>query len=286
MKFLKKFNTETEYNTFKSSSDYITPNVSLIGLDGVMYNPIIPPPLYVEALYDLTVQFSTNAIQYSLDNSTWVDLPAATATPTINSGSKVYFRASGLTPSSSAGIGTFSMTGSCNVGGNIMSMVYGEEYVGKTTLSGEYQFYKLFYGANRIKEASQLILPATTLARSCYEHMFTNCNSLTIAPKLPATTLVSSCYSNMFYGCKSLTTAPELPATTLVSSCYSQMFYNCKKVSYIKAMFTTTPSQTYTMSWVDGVASTGTFVKNAAATWDVTGYHGIPSGWTVETATA
>jgi len=47
-------------------------------------------------------------------------------------------------------------------------------------------------------------------------------------------------------------------------------------------MFTTTPSNTYTNSWVLGVASTGTFVKNSAATWDVTGTSGIPEGWTVE----
>jgi hypothetical protein len=37
-------------------------------------------------------------------------------------------------------------------------------------------------------------------------------------------------------------------------------------------------------TWVKGVASSGTFVKNSAATWDVTGVNGIPSGWTVETA--
>jgi hypothetical protein len=51
-------------------------------------------------------------------------------------------------------------------------------------------------------------------------------------------------------------------------------------------MFTTTPSTTYTYNWVAGVASTGTFVKNASATWDVSGVNGIPSGWTVETASS
>ena len=46
-------------------------------------------------------------------------------------------------------------------------------------------------------------------------------------------------------------------------------------------MFTTTPSSSYTSYWVDGVASSGTFVKNKNATWNVTGYDGIPSGWAV-----
>ena len=130
-----------------------------------------------------------------------------------------------------------------------------------------------------------LELPATTLAESCYSNMFNNCTSLTTAPTiLPATTLAKSCYFNMFQDCRKLVTAPELPATTLDNNCYQQMFSGCSKLNYIKALFTTTPSSKYTYYWVNGVASTGTFVKNKDATWDVTGVDGIPEGWTVETA--
>jgi hypothetical protein len=50
-------------------------------------------------------------------------------------------------------------------------------------------------------------------------------------------------------------------------------------------MFTTTPGSGYTDIWVDGVSSSGTFVKNNSATWNVTGTDGIPFGWTVTTAT-
>lgn len=124
-------------------------------------------------------------------------------------------------------------------------------------------------------------LPATTAAGSCYASMFQNCTSLTQAPALPATTLADSCYYAMFRKCTSLTQAPELPATTLANYCYRYMFQDCTKLNYIKAMFTTTPSSTYTSNWVSGVASTGTFVKNPNATWNVTGVNGIPSGWTV-----
>jgi hypothetical protein len=62
------------------------------------------------------------------------------------------------------------------------------------------------------------------------------------------------------------------------------MFSDCTSLSYIKAMFTTTPSSSYTRDWVKNVKASGTFVKNSAATWNVTGNNGIPSGWTVETA--
>ena len=103
-------------------------------------------------------------------------------------------------------------------------------------------------------------------------------------PNLLATTLANYCYASMFNGCTSLTTAPELPATTLANGCYYSMFQGCTNLNYIKAMFTTTPSDTYTNSWVYGVSATGTFVKNSQATWIITGNYGIPSGWTVVTA--
>jgi len=127
-------------------------------------------------------------------------------------------------------------------------------------------------------------LPATTLATSCYSGMFEGCTSLTTAPELPATTLADYCYGGMFTGCTSLTTAPELPATTLTNYCYGGMFIGCTSLNYIKAMFTTTPSTSYTNNWVQNVSASGTFVKNSAANWDVTGNNGVPSGWTVQTA--
>ena len=88
----------------------------------------------------------------------------------------------------------------------------------------------------------------------------------------------------MFDSCTSLTTAPELPAITLASNCYRYMFTSCSNLNYIKAMFTSYPSASYTNSWVSGVAASGTFVKNSAAQWNVSGVNGIPNGWTVETA--
>ena len=154
-----------------------------------------------------------------------------------------------------------------------------------TTLAS-YCYRYMFHGCTSLTTAPAL--PATTLASGCYRGMFQGCTSLTTAPQLPATTLEDSCYNSMFSGCSSLTAAPELPATTLATQCYLKMFYNCSKLNYIKAMFTTTPS-TYIGSWVYGVASSGTFVKNKNATWDVTAtsdnnYIGIPLGWTVQTA--
>ena len=144
-----------------------------------------------------------------------------------------------------------------------------------------YACYYMFYNCTGLTTAPEL--PATKLNDGCYYNMFKGCTGLITAPSLPATTLANSCYSSMFYNCTSLTTAPELPATTLEDSCYSSMFNGCTSLNYIKAMFLTTPSSSYTNKWTNNVSSTGTFVKNKSASWDVIGVNGIPENWTVET---
>ena len=162
------------------------------------------------------------------------------------------------------------------------SLTTAPELPATTLVSGCYGY--MFNGCTSLTTAPQL--PATTLKDSCYYEMFSNCVSLTSAPQLPATTLTNYCYYGMFRDCTSLTSAPQLPATTLISYCYLDMFQGCSSLNYIKAMFTTTPSTTYTRNWVNGVAASGTFVKNSAAQWDVSGVDGVPTGWTVQTASA
>ena len=141
----------------------------------------------------------------------------------------------------------------------------------------------MFSGCTSLVNAPTL--PATTLANSCYQDMFHGCTSLVNAPTLPATALANSCYQDMFSGCTSLVNAPTLPATTLALFCYNGMFRGCTSLNYIKCLATDIPENRCTQEWVRGVASTGTFVKNASmASW-TTGTSGIPTGWTVQDAT-
>lgn len=143
----------------------------------------------------------------------------------------------------------------------------------------EYHCYShMFNGCKALQTAPKL--PAMSLAGSCYQRMFGK-SGLTEAPELPAMNMESMCYQYMFEGCKSLTKAPVLPAIQLDAWCYENMFHDCPNLSYIKADFLTHPSDYYTTNWVDGVAATGTFVKNPNAAWDVWGPNGIPEGWTV-----
>jgi hypothetical protein len=67
------------------------------------------------------------------------------------------------------------------------------------------------------------------------------------------------------------------------------MFENCSKLNYIKMLATNISASNCLKYWVNGVARTGTFVKNAAMTTLPTSsssnyYGGIPNGWTVENA--
>lgn len=191
--------------------------------------------LTFEALEDGTFSFTTNDLQYSLDDGvTWQTLTAGTSTPTISAGNKILWKQSGLTPNPSeySGIGKFSSTGKFNVYGNIMSLYYGDDFIDKNDLTGKnYAFCKLFYNCKNLISAENLILPATILAERCYGSMFSWCESLVKCPELPAKTLANGCYYNMFFRCLSLTKAPELPATTLSSWCYGEMFSSCKSLT-------------------------------------------------------
>ena len=149
------------------------------------------------------------------------------------------------------------------------------------TILTDYCYYYMFQNCTSLTTAPEL--PAETLASKCYNNMFYGCTSLTSAPELPATTLTDYCYQSMFQGCTSLTTAPELPATTLQAVCYMNMFNGCTNLNYIKCMATNRSATNCTKDWVNGVASTGTFVKNSSTSWG-TNTSNIPSGWIVEDA--
>ena len=256
---------------------------------------------------DGTFQFNNIGLSYSTDKANWTALSPNTPTPTVSAGDSIYFKGT-MTPASNSGIGTFSSTGNFTVSGNAMSLLYGDNYEGKKSLSGKnYAFYRLFNNCTKLTDASELILPATTLATQCYYYMFLRCTALTTAPALPATTLANgcyynmfygctalttvpsllattlseSCYNSMFYGCTNLTTAPILPAATLADYCYYNMFYNCSSLNYIKCMATDISASYCLYYWVANVPEGGTFVKSESMSSWPTSINGIPSGWTV-----
>ena len=211
---LSNIDYSQEYLTIKSLSDNNTITWTFTGSDPIQ-----------------------NVIYWSKNGTSWTSAIASTSnTPvslaTLNKGEKMYLKGENVTyASSTTKYSHFNSDYEFNVSGNIMSLIYGDNFIGQTTLSSDYNFVRIF-NSSKVVDASNLILPATTLTSSCYNGMFRDCTSLTAAPVLPATTLASSCYNDMFRGCTSLTAAPELPATTLTGTyCYSYMFYGCTSLT-------------------------------------------------------
>ena len=198
--------------------------------------------LTIEASEDgLTASLSLNTCEYCIDgDGNWKTLSVGTTTESINSGQTLSFRSTSQ-PTSSNGIGTFTINKKCNLKGNCMSMLFGDNAADNySLLNKNYAFYKLFQNCTNIVNVNSNFLPATRLITYCYCNMFYGCTNLTTAPELPATTLSYGCYQSMFGNCTSLTTAPTLPATSLSTYCYTHMFYNCTSL-------TTTPELLATM---------------------------------------
>lgn len=199
-------------------------------------------------------------VSYSLDGGkTWTttsnvaSTEVVITTPSVAAGDKVLWKGDGKRYGVNSNNGSkFSSTGSFNAYGNMMSLLYNDDFANEDA-ANQYMFPNLFNGS-KLVDASNIIFP-TSINSYCYLGCFRNCTLLTDSPILPATTLVGSCYKNMFRGCSSLT--------------------------YIKCLATDISATDCTASWVNGVAATGTFVKAASMGDWTTGYNGIPDGWTI-----
>lgn len=204
-------------------------------------------------------QLQAKTISASTDNgNTWTAYAATTGgtiIATLNAGDKILLKGENSAYSISSQQNSFSSSGQFEAYGNIMSLVSGDTFENVTEVA-PFVFQGLFNGCSGLTSAENLILPATTLA--------------------------SSCYNIMFYNCANLTTAPELPAATLTEYCYGGMFVGCTSLNYVKCLATDISANSCTIAWLHNVAANGTFVKDATMSSWTTGSDGIPSGWTVQ----
>ena len=248
----------------------------------------------------------TLEFEYSKDKTNWVDViinePISMA---VNE--KIYFKAKTSNPYmikrvtevgdkgvifASEGTGTNAF----EVGGSIMTLLDPTDTL--RDLSGKNTcFAGLFRGMNEeLKNADNLVAPATKLAPYCYDGMFYGTGLVSVNPDLlPATDLSvtneggegNGCYCGMFFGCDSLVNSPILPAEILQKNCYSNMFYGCSSLNSITMLATDVSAEDCLDDWTNGVAETGTFVKNpslAIGTEEgqipLNSNSGIPDGWT------
>lgn len=203
-------------------------------------------PMTVEALENgLSYAFGVDSL-YKVDNGEWNILPANETSVSISAASKIYITAESI-PNGENGVGSFRFNKKCNIGGDIRSLFYNGE----------------------IKE------------NACIQ-MFYNTPVVNIEDGfLSFKKLYLGCFERMFASCKELVKAPVLETKELAARCYVNMFSNCPNLRYIKMLATDISAYDCLHKWVDGVSSTGTFVKHPNMTSLPRGVNGIPEGWTV-----
>lgn len=274
-RFIQSFSTSGDVQTAIDGGQLGKPYVALVSESGLDFNTMSPAapeskPLTFDILTDGYINWEASispsdakAIRYSLNGGEWTEIISvdggdcripvvAGDTLRFLGDNERYGTADGWPANRFA-----NSTAEFNARGNIMSLVDSENFDTLTTVSPN-AFNGLFRNARTLKDASGLVLPATTLAQFCYQQMFNNCTSLT--------------------------SAPALPATTLADRCYNIMFYNCTNLNYIKCLATDITASSCTDGWVSGVSSAGTFIKAASMSDWTTGVNGIPANWTVEDA--
>lgn len=140
---------------------------------------------------------------------------------------------------------------------------------------------EMFSGCTSLVDASNVMPNVTTLSSECCGRMFYGCTSLVKGPTQINANIPQGGCNQMFYNCTSLIKAPDLLGTSVGSYGCNQMFEGCTSLNYVKCMATTKSGSSNFTSWLSGVASSGTFVKNTNSTLWGRSASGIPSNWTV-----
>jgi len=238
---------------------------------------------------------ATRTISYSLDNgTTWTQITSSynngrgTIIGDLNPGDKIMFKGINTTYNPIVN-GTRAKnyfaysTSSANieVSGNIMSLLYGDNFINQTLLTEIYTFESLFGTIAAITSAKNLILPATTLTDYCYYNMFGSQTLMVEGPQiLPATTLAPYCYGMMFNNCWRLLRSPEIHATTLNTGSCKWMFSDCLALNEVHCYAQNISATECLYQWMYNVAASGTFYKDTNTTYP-SGDSGIPANWTV-----
>ena len=215
-RYLKTFENLDEYYSQKNEVMGIPHVVLLEDADEVVFDTFATNYFTLEVLEDgvirLSKPYSITSMSYSVNNGDWNELTEDTNLH-LSKYDTVRIKGYG-TSYQRAGL-SFITTSEphFNVYGNIMSLIYGDDFKDKKSLEGTENCFKGLLCDTKVVDASNLILPANVLTEQCYSQMFDGCKALTEAPTLSATTLASDCYYEMFSNCTSLTEAPALPAT-------------------------------------------------------------------------
>ena len=271
-----------------------TPTSPYNGYSSVTVNVSTPTePFYVEDISGLPNTLSitmidatcpTIEVYKSTDATNWTSMgTTAVGTPltaSIAPFGKLYLKATANKWSGTEweAADVIECSGWFGVGGNIMSLLVGDNYENATLSNSNADAFKFLFADtsdNKLIEAGKLKFPSNTVS-GCYNRMFCRCNLNTV-PELPATTLAPDCYSGMFQYSRTKT-SPVLPATTLAPNCYANMFYGTNLMGVVTYAQDISASNCL-YNWLYGVSATGDFYNLGGASY-TSDASGIPSGWT------
>lgn len=265
------------------------------------------------------------SISYSYDKVNWttttIDNTTQIISVTLDEGDRAYWKGIG----NALGGGyqnanywsIFSATGNYKVYGNIASLLFGDDFIGKYTMPAGYtngrNYQRMWYNDTHLTDTQNLVIPFYNFTNNCFANTFQGCTSLLHGPELYFTscgdyscqnmfngctamttctkyiymTNCSSvdCMNYMFNGCSSLVSTPIMKNKQTTTRCFQCMFYNCTSLenNYIELNATPTPS-----SYAYDRMFSNTKIKNVQCL--ATGFngtdtfynwlYGVPSGGT------
>lgn len=181
-----------------------------------------------------------------------------------------------------------------SAGGNIMSLIYGEQaiennadFINDYPIPTDYCFNSLFRDMTSLQRTG-VWLPAA-LTEGCYVSMYQNTGlieSVTVdTPEYDMFGNGARAYSHMFRGCTNLGSV-ELTASFLYDYEFSYMFYGCTSLGQINLYSWAGPASGKTGCtdyWLNNVSSSGVIHYEAGtdlSSLPINSSSGIPSGWT------
>lgn len=163
-------------------------------------------------------------IYYSTDGDIWrgefSSYNGATLA-TLNTGDKLYLKADHITGSWNDHC-MFTASGQYNVYGNLLSLIYMDEFADKSSIDSTECFIQTF-NSTPVVSAENLVIPITAVPDSGLRELFISCTSLVSADISYIQSAGKYSMMNMFKGCTSLESI-KLPSSELTLNTYA--FYN------------------------------------------------------------
>ncbi len=294
MKYLKKFNTDDDYRAFRRSLDSGLYNHTAL-VKNTDYN--IPQNtlhyftkdalFYIQALEDLEITYENitnfSSYKFSYDGVEWQRWDSGSIKISLKANEKVYLRP--VTSSSSSSTHVV-IPQQHKIGGNLVNFCIGQ-YEYKRSAA------QMFMDDTGLVSAADLIIIGKGNNGFLYE-TFKGCINLATEPYLIYLEWENNVGGDTggplvgtFEDCTSLTTSPTIYVSFPYGRTknYSRLFSGCTKLQKIKYMSLQPLGGELFTDWVKDLPTGGTFIMNAAATWDAPfGADAVPEGWTVELA--